>query len=104
MEALDEMTVPLCLSYCQSSGYNWAGLEYTRECYCAQHLSALSTHYPDSECSLPCMGNSSQLCGGPLALSVYQVKASTQGTGITTNPVGSLLALGIALGVLLCMA
>lgn len=30
MEALDQMTVPMCLAYCKSNGYNWAGLEYTR--------------------------------------------------------------------------
>ncbi len=133
MEALDIMTVPLCLGFCQTNGYAFAGVEYTRsvtqrfslpqeveflilgeyeaddmgirECYCAPYLSALSNHLPDSRCNLPCEGNSSQLCGGSLTLSVYQAKSSTKGAAIKgpgeTPKVGSILALGIALGVAL---
>ncbi len=29
-EAMDTMTVPLCLSFCASNSYSFAGLEYTR--------------------------------------------------------------------------
>ncbi|KUJ22455.1 WSC-domain-containing protein, partial [Mollisia scopiformis] len=79
MEALDQMTVPMCLAYCQSNAYAFAGLEYTRECYCASYLSALSSKLPDTSCDLPCEGNSTQICGGSLALSVYQTKTTTKG-------------------------
>ncbi|KAK6592878.1 wsc domain-containing protein [Botrytis cinerea] len=41
-EALDVMTIPLCMAFCKSNGYAYAGIEYTRECYCAQYLSALA--------------------------------------------------------------
>jgi hypothetical protein len=29
-EALDSMTVDLCLAFCKTNGYSFAGLEYTR--------------------------------------------------------------------------
>ncbi|TVY19281.1 putative fungistatic metabolite [Lachnellula arida] len=105
-ESLELMTVDTCLTYCAGGNYAFAGLEYTKECYCSQLLSALSAKLPDSKCNLPCAGNSSQVCGGSLALTVYKAKASKEGTGITVRqPISSsVLALGIALGVLLCLA
>jgi len=106
-ESVDLMTVDTCLNYCAGGNYAFAGLEYTKECYCSQLLSALSVKLPESSCNLACAGNSSQICGGPLALTVYQAKTSKKGAGITVRqaPVSSsVLALGIALGVLLCLA
>jgi hypothetical protein len=53
------------------------------------------------------MGNSTEICGGALTLSVYQVKSGKKNAsikGVRDTPVGSILALGIALGVLLCLA
>ncbi|RAL60372.1 hypothetical protein DID88_000148 [Monilinia fructigena] len=52
-EALDVMTVPLCMAFCKSNGYAYAGIEYTRECYCAQYLSALSLKWMIRICDLP---------------------------------------------------
>lgn len=87
------MTVPLCLEFCASNGtqYQYAGLEWSRyvpisnqrtaslihwigrECWCSPYLSSLSTKLDDDECKNPCEGNSSQVCGGPLKLSVYEL-------------------------------
>ncbi|TVY47120.1 putative fungistatic metabolite [Lachnellula occidentalis] len=104
-ESLPLMTVDMCLGYCAGGGYAFAGLEYTKECYCSQLLSALSAKLPEEKCDLPCAGNSSQVCGGSLALTVYTAKSSKEGTGFTVRrPMSSsVLALGIALGVLLCL-
>jgi len=104
------MTAELCLTYCQSNSFTFAGVEYTSECYCANYLNALSNKLPDASCNLPCKGNSSEICGGNLALTVYQAKSttsSTKGAGIKAvreAPVSSILALGIAIAVLMCLA
>lgn len=78
------------------------------ECFCAQYLNSLAKKLPDSECNLPCDGNSTQVCGGPLKLTVYTTrKAGSQGAGsklAREAPVGSILALGIAMGTLLYLA
>ncbi|KXH64998.1 WSC domain-containing protein [Colletotrichum salicis] len=72
------MTVPLCLSFCNSGAdkqYTYAGVEYSRECWCAQRISGLAVKLDDSQCNLPCDGNQGMVCGGALKLSVYMVSA-----------------------------
>ncbi|KAJ3532126.1 hypothetical protein NM208_g8577 [Fusarium decemcellulare] len=70
-----KMTVPMCLEFCASNGtdYTYAGLEWSRECWCSPYLSSLSEKLHDDDCANPCEGNSSQICGGPLKLSVYEL-------------------------------
>ncbi|KXX75893.1 putative fungistatic metabolite [Madurella mycetomatis] len=80
------MTVEKCWEFCRtgagdSSGGNtamfqYAGLEYARECWCAQSLSSLSEKLPDSACDLPCEGNTTQACGGNMRLTVYVASAA----------------------------
>jgi hypothetical protein len=73
-----------------------------RECYCAPYLSSLSAKLPDSSCNLACEGNTTQICGGSLKLSVYQKSSSKKGAAAPdARPIGgSILALSIAVAVL----
>lgn len=48
------------------------------ECFCSNYVNSLSAKLPDSDCNLACAGNSSQVCGGPLRLTVYNVKTQQQ--------------------------
>ncbi|PQE15506.1 WSC domain-containing protein [Rutstroemia sp. NJR-2017a WRK4] len=98
-EAMDIMTVEMCLRFCKGYGLKYAGLEYTRECYCSRYLSVFSVPVPESQCDLACLGNSSQLCGGALRLSLYQAKSDAKALA----PIGqggvkskAVLALGVA--------
>ncbi|KAK4033135.1 putative fungistatic metabolite [Parachaetomium inaequale] len=80
------MTVEMCWEFCRSGAgdasggktgkFLFAGVEYARECWCAQALSSLSEKVPDSECNLPCEGNTTQACGGNLKLTVYMAGAA----------------------------
>jgi len=63
-KADDAMTPELCFASCGSTQY--AGLEYGRECWCADYLSALSVKLSESNCSVPCGGDNTTICGGPL--------------------------------------
>ncbi|KAG4415268.1 hypothetical protein IFR04_011575 [Cadophora malorum] len=106
-ESVDTMTVESCLDYCNADGYEFAGLEYTKECWCSPFLSSIAEKLDDSACDLACIGNTTEICGGALKLSVYNEKDSKKGAAgkvVRTAPVGSILALGIAMGVLLCLA
>jgi len=108
VRSTEDMTVPLCLFDCWTSGYTYAGLEYSKECYCAQDLSTYSELLPMTACNLPCAANQTQICGGHLTLSVYNTtkrtnKPGSAGAKTNASPVSSLLAFGIAMGVLLCM-
>ena len=79
------MTVPLCLDYCAhntSTQYKYAGLEYSRECWCAGDLNPLSARLPDSQCDNTCDGDTTTACGGPLRLSVYELSEDKTGAAV----------------------
>ncbi|KAI1457426.1 hypothetical protein F4805DRAFT_475099 [Annulohypoxylon moriforme] len=75
-----QMQVKSCVEYCARSynrfhpekkGWRYAGLEYARECWCGENLSLRSVHLPESACDAPCDGASSVVCGGHLAITLY---------------------------------
>ncbi|RVD90414.1 uncharacterized protein DFL_001379 [Arthrobotrys flagrans] len=65
----DLMTIQLCLDYCEARNYVWAGLEYRRECYCANFFIGEET----STCTNTCMGNTAEICGGSRRMNVYNL-------------------------------
>lgn len=76
------VTASTCVSWCQEAGYAAAGTEYGGECFCgstedAQNIQKIA----DSECSLACKGDSSEICGGPDALSWYMSGSNGIGAG-----------------------
>lgn len=66
----DDMTVEKCVAECKGNGYRYAGLVYYGVCYCGQTVNGPAV--AESECSYPCKGNSSEVCGGNNIFSVYQ--------------------------------
>lgn len=75
------MTITSCLAFCASADAQFAGLEYGRECYCSPYLSVLSEKLNETaRCNFACNGNTSQICGGMNAITLYN---RTQGsTGV----------------------
>ena len=55
------MTVEKCAVACGKFAY--FGVEYGRECYCADTMHLGSLVAGEEECSFPCPGNSGQTCG-----------------------------------------
>lgn len=48
------MTVQMCVEYCSKNGnFPFAGVEYSRECWCGHRLSGLATKVADEECDTP---------------------------------------------------
>lgn len=97
------MTVPLCQAFCRADGtvYKFAGVEYARECWCAQALSSLSEKFPDSACDLTCEGDNSTVCGGNLKLSVYALgAASSARVAWGVGAVAMAMALAMSLNLL----
>jgi len=80
-----DMTVEGCLSYCKSKGLNYAGLEYSTQCYCGSSLPAALGPTPGvlGNCFSPCAGNSSQYCGGANRLSIYYTSANLASSTIS---------------------
>ncbi|MCJ1408115.1 hypothetical protein MMC19_002188, partial [Ptychographa xylographoides] len=72
-------TIELCEAACQ--GYQLFGMEYSNECYCGNTLGAGSVNQTSSSpttngCSMLCTGNSTEYCGGPGRLDLYQLNGS----------------------------
>ncbi|KAF8155044.1 hypothetical protein K438DRAFT_360544 [Mycena galopus ATCC 62051] len=83
--ASHNMTVESCLDSCAAGGYILGGVEFGDECYCG---NTLLYAYGESSCYMPCSGNTSEFCGGPDALDLYQVAD----TPFTTGPPSTLFS------------
>lgn len=105
-ESNDTATVTSCLEYCGASNYQYAGLEYaqeyvqwrktgqkailtTRRCWCSNYFSALSTQLPESNCSLACKGNDTELCGGYLTITLYNLTSKSSGSSSSSSKTGT---------------
>ncbi|KAI0540759.1 WSC domain-containing protein [Xylaria digitata] len=103
-EVLPEvMTVERCLDFCAHGAYLLAGLEYSRECWCADELNPLSVQLPDNWCDTPCDGANMTACGGALRLSLYNstiARREKNGAGNRREGAWSGVVLGTAVLVL----
>jgi hypothetical protein len=80
------MTVALCLEQCWM--YNYAGIEYARECWCGNEIDLVGNQestpaevVSDSECSFACSGNSTEYCGAGVRQSLYVLRALQEPDG-----------------------
>ncbi|KAF7355773.1 hypothetical protein MSAN_01495300 [Mycena sanguinolenta] len=64
------VTVESCTSACQAGGFVFAGLEFGQECWCGNSLSASSVLR--TSCATACVTNTTEFCGGPSLLTVYE--------------------------------
>jgi hypothetical protein len=74
------VTSTACVAYCAKNGFNIAGTEFGSQCFCDNALTN-SQVAPASVCNMPCQGNSSEVCGGAGALSVF----ATTGTKLVVS-------------------
>ena len=93
-EATNSMTVETCVDFCLSKGFTVAGMEYSKECYCADSVPSIGAPIPGviGGCLMECAGDSSEYCGGPNALSLYQKCTGTcvnSGSGLPASGSGS---------------
>ncbi|KAF2236289.1 WSC-domain-containing protein [Viridothelium virens] len=91
-ESEDDMTVEMCIAYCGQNNTKYAGLEYSRECWCGNFLSSDSALLPDSQCNSTCAGNSSEACGQSEKLLVYNRTGAASGMWAEGARSGALYA------------
>lgn len=92
--ATSTMTVQSCVTYCKGLGYSYAGLEYASQCFCGNSMPTadLPVVGEYGGCSMACAGNSTQLCGGPNALSLYQSCSGSSCVNAILTPQGGVPA------------
>ncbi|PVF97594.1 WSC-domain-containing protein [Serendipita vermifera] len=88
----DNMTPELCAAACYAEGYQLAGVEFGKECYCADEFTE-PVLADLGLCNQACGGNSALICGGPALLNVYSLDDSacnpTTPTTTTTTTTSS---------------
>lgn len=89
--ASGSMTIPICIDFCESKGFQYAGIEYAGECYCGNDfVNGASLSYISEQCTMKCSGDSSTICGGPDAISLWHnpsVSAPALPSGTTAAPI-----------------
>ncbi|KAF2668728.1 heme peroxidase [Microthyrium microscopicum] len=94
--ASNTMTPETCAAFC-GPGPTYFGMEYGRECYCGASLAAASTQAPESDCSMSCSGNQTNLCGSGSRLSLYERPTTAGGyryTGCYSDTVSNRVLQG----------
>ena len=69
-------TIKSCKKACFQKGYQYAGVQYSKECYCGNYLPKKIAR-KQSECNMACSGDRSQKCGGGNRMNVYQCTCIT---------------------------
>ena len=65
------VTIENCQEFCVYYGYAFAGVKNSKRCLCGD--MAPTKFVSSSKCNKPCLGNSTQKCGGKLAINVFAV-------------------------------
>ena len=76
-----------CHELCTNKGYNYYGLVWGDQCSCGNNIGG--EKIGDGECNTPCVGDTSQMCGGDGAANptvVYQIGGGNTGTKPPTDP------------------
>jgi len=60
----------VCAEKCGKAGYNYAGTQYTKQCFCGYKFGKYGKA---KNCDAKCPGNSKEKCGGTWANSVYEI-------------------------------
>ena len=94
-------TIESCAAGCV--GFTYFGVEFGNECYCGNTLGTGSVAQPSTDpatngCSMLCNGNSTEYCGGPNRLNMYQLNGtvSTPTTSAGATPTATVTGLASA--------
>ncbi|XP_033125717.1 CUB and sushi domain-containing protein 3-like, partial [Anneissia japonica] len=75
-ENTQRMTVSFCTDLCHRRGFLYSGLEAGKQCFCGNNFDPLNPPNgkpPNNDnCTEPCSGDSSQICGGELRIIIYK--------------------------------
>ncbi|KAM5364725.1 hypothetical protein ACJZ2D_011376 [Fusarium nematophilum] len=77
------MTVEKCVAECKGNGFRYAGLKYWGVCYCGSTVNG--AQLAEDQCTYPCSGNGTQICGGSDQLSIW-----SDPTFKTTSVIGAI--------------
>ena len=83
--SVPDLTNAKCQTACRAGGFNYAGTEYSQECFCGKTLGGSPAA---SGCNMACQGDDSEICGGPDRITVWEYR----GGDSTPSPTSSGLS------------
>ncbi|KAK9505587.1 hypothetical protein O3M35_009603 [Rhynocoris fuscipes] len=83
----DILTPARCIAYCKEKRYDYAGLEYSNECFCSNMRPSFKSSADENDCNVACAGDENLVCGGNNRLSVYET-TDMQTNFVQSNYVG----------------
>ena len=63
-----------CMWLCTEAGYQYAGTQATKECWCGNSYGSYGVD--PNGCTTPCASNAGEICGGGWRNSVYMILAN----------------------------
>lgn len=84
-------TIEGCTVACFNSGFPYAGVEYSNECYCDSIIRNSGGPAPDGNalCDMACSGDASEICGGPNRLNMFRYNGQLPSQQNPTPPAGN---------------
>ena len=61
-----------CIKKCKSHEYSYAGVQYSKECFCGNTPPSEDAIIDDKKCNRKCPGDSSKMCGASWKMNVYE--------------------------------
>lgn len=91
----NSMTVSTCLSFCQTQGFAYAGLEFGQECYCGNALqNGADLSKTSGQCNMACAADSTSTCGGPNAIQLYTNAGNVKANNPAPTVIGGYASSG----------
>lgn len=81
LERSDDNTPERCVAACRAKGFQYAAVQYGQSCLCG---NSYGKYGAADNCNMKCTGDSSKICGGYSANSVY---GTSGGDDLTTDDV-----------------
>ena len=67
-----------CIQMCLQSGFRYAGVQYSTECFCGNDEPKHSAKLPDSSCNMKCSGDPKKACGGYYTINIYETGIASE--------------------------
>lgn len=67
-----------CIQLCLQSGYLYAGVQYSTECFCGSNEPPVESKLPDPSCNMKCPAEPKSACGGYYTINVYETGIASE--------------------------
>lgn len=67
-----------CIQMCLQSGYLYAGVQYSTECFCGNQEPRTDAKLPDPSCNMKCPAEPKSACGGYFTINIYETGIASE--------------------------